>query len=214
MKGLSRLVPLSGVLVAVLGASLIALPSSPDSNASAAHVVTFFSDHRSSQLALAFIVWYAMLLTVIFAASLRTHLRRWGAPEGLVALGFIGSGVLAVAFSVSAGAVYSAADVPTKVSPAAEQALNVLQDDVFPAVFVGVAVLMLGFGLAIVRAEARVLPAWLGWLALVVALIAVIPIVSFVSLFGFLLWMLLAGVFLFLRQDSTVATQAVPATPV
>lgn len=215
MKGLGRLVPLSGLVVMVLGLALVPLPSSPDSAASAAKVVSFFSDHQKSQQALAFIVWYAMLLTVIFAASLRAHLRRSGASEGLVALGFLGSGVLAAAFSVAAGTVYAAADVPTTISPAAEQALNVLQDDVFPAVFVGVALLMLGYGLAIARAEAKLLPVWLGWLALIVALVAVIPPVSFVSLFGFLIWMLLASVLLFLRQDNSVsATEAAAASPV
>jgi hypothetical protein len=215
--GLGRLVPLSGLVVTVLGLVLIAVPASPDSSASAAKVVSFFSDHQKSQQALAFIVWYAMLFTVIFAASLRTHLRGSGATEGLVALGFLGSGVFALAFSVAAGSVYAAADVPTKISPAAEQALNVLQDDVFPAVFVGLALLMLGYGLAIVRAEAKLLPVWLGWFALIVALAAVIPPISFVSLVGFLVWMLVASVLLFLRQDkavSTVTSEPAAASPV
>jgi hypothetical protein len=213
VKRLIRLVPLSGVVVAIMGAALFATPSSPSSDASAAQVVLFFSDHRRSQQAIAFMVWYAMVLTVIFAASLRMHLLRSGAPEGVIALAFLGTGMFAVGFSVAAGVLFSAADVPTKISPAAEQALNVLQDDVFPVIFVGMVVMMLGWGLAFVRAEAKLLPVWLGWLALVCALVGVIPPISFFGLIGFLVWILVTAVLLFLRQDKVVATVTAESAP-
>jgi hypothetical protein len=211
--GWTRLVPLTGVVVVVLGAGLIALPASPSASASAAKAVSFFSEHRRSQEASAFVVWYAMLFTVVFAASVRKHLRDSGASDSLVALGFLGSGFFALAFSVAAGMLYAAADVPTKISPSAEQALNVVQDNVFPAVFVGLALAMLGYGLAIVRAQVKMLPAWLGWLALLVALAAVIPPASPVSLLGFLLWTLLTSVILFLRQGRAASAVTAPASP-
>lgn len=198
---LSRLAPLSGVVAVVLIlVAFFVLPTSPDVDASAAKAVSFFSEHRRSQLAIAFLVWYAMLFGVFFAACLRSYLRARGGPDGPVALGFIGMGFFALAFSLAAGVLYAAADVPTKISPAAEQALNMLQNDLFPATLVGVALFMFGNGLAIVRAQAKTLPTWLGWVALVIGLVAVVPPVSWFSLLGLLGWTLIVSILIYVRE--------------
>ena len=47
-------------------------------------------------------------------------------------LGFAGMIILATSACVIGGIDFAATDVPGKISPAAEQALNVLQNDVFP----------------------------------------------------------------------------------
>jgi len=212
MRGqLSRLAPLSGVVFAVLFLILFfAFPDSPDSDASAAKVVSFFTDHGDSQSALAFMLWYAMLFAVFFGAALRSYLRRRGGSDGLIALGFLGMGFFALATSILGGFLFAAADVPTKISPAAEQALNVLQDDLFAPVFVGVALCMIGNGLAIVLAEVKALPRWLGWVALLIGLVAIVPPVSFFSLFGLVGWALIVSVLVYLREGES-APAAAPA---
>jgi hypothetical protein len=194
---LSRLAPLSGlVFVGLLLVAFFALPSSPDSKASAAKAVSFFTAHRHSQFAVAFLVWYA----VIFGAALRSYLRSRGGSDMLINLSLIGMGFFAVAFSVAAGLLYAAADVPAKISPSAEQALNVLQNDVFPPIFVGIALFMLGAGLAVVRAAAKPLPTWLGWVALLIALVAVLPPISWFSVFGLLGWSLIVSILIYMRE--------------
>lgn len=202
MRGqLSRLAPLSGVLfVALLLVAFFALPSSPDSKASAAKAVSFFTAHRHSQFAIAFLVWYAMFFAVIFAAALRSYLRDRGSSETLINVAFLGMGFVALAFSIVAGLLYAAADVPTKISPSAEQALNVLQNDLFPPIFVGIALFMFGAGLAVVRAKPKPLPTWLGWVALLIALVAVVPPFSWFSLFGLWGWTLIVSILIYLRE--------------
>jgi hypothetical protein len=214
MRGrFARLAPLSGLVFVVLVViAFFAFPSSPNVGASAAKSVSFFAAHRRSQLAIAFFVWYAMLFAVIFGAVLRMHLRNRGGSGVPADLGFAGMVFFAVAFSVAAAFLYAAADVATKISPSAEQALNVLQNDIFPVFLVGIAILMLGNGLAIVRAREKPLPAWLGWVALVIALVAVVPFISFFAVFAFLIWMLIVSVLIFLRQGKTGSEQALVAS--
>ncbi|MGZ4416455.1 MAG: hypothetical protein ACXVRZ_19105 [Gaiellaceae bacterium] len=198
---MSRLAPLSGlVVVALIVVVIFFLPSSPSSDASAAKAVSFFTAHRHSQMAIAFLVWYAMFFAVIFGAALRSYLRNRGGSDTLVNLGFIGMGFLALAFSIAVALLYAAADVPAKISPSSEQALNVLQNDLFPPVFVGIALFMFGTGLAIVRATVKALPTWLGWFALLTGLVAVVPPFSWFSLFGLLVWMLIVSILIYLRE--------------
>lgn len=210
MRGqLSRLAPLSGlVVVALIVVVLFFLPNSPSSDASAAKAVSFFTAHRHSQMAIAFMVWYAMFFAVIFGAAVRSYLRSRGGSDMLINLGFIGIGFLALAFSIAAGLLFAAADVPTKISPSAEQALNVLQNDLFPPIFVGIALFMFGTGLAIVRATVKALPTWLGWVALVIALAAVVPPFSWFSLFGWLVWMLIVSILIYLREGKPTPAPA------
>jgi len=210
---LGRLAPLSGLIVVALGVVVIVLPSSPDSSASATKAVSFFADHRRSQLAIAFLVWYAMLFSVIFGAALRSYLRRRGGSDGPIAVGFLGMGFFAVAFSVAAAVLFAAADVPTKISPSAEQALNVLQNDVFPPVFVGLALFMFGNGLAIVRAQVKALPNWLGWAALLIGLVAAVPPISFFALLGWLVWTLITSVLVYLREGTSAQLPSSTPTP-
>jgi hypothetical protein len=196
---LGRLAPLSGVVFFVVTAvAVFATPSSPNSDASAAKAVSFFTSHRTSQLASAFLIWYAALFVVLFAASLRSYLRARAGSNGLVALGFAGGAVYALALSILAGFLYAAADVASKISPSAEQALNVLQNDMFPIVFVTTAVFMFGYGLAISRTDA--LPRWLGWIAILIAVIAAVPPVSFVAFLALPVWVLVVSVVVFLRE--------------
>ena len=112
--------------------------------------------------------------------------------------------VFAVGTATLAGLNYAAADVPDKITPAAEQTLNVLANDVFFAFFIGLGVFLLANGLAIVRS--KVLPRWLGWIAIVFGIIAVTPIGWFI-LFGLLGWTVVVSVLIFIRER-----QASPAT--
>jgi hypothetical protein len=213
MRGqLGRLAPLSGlVMVAVLLVAFFGLPSSPSSSASAAKAVSFFTTHRRSQLAIAFLVWYAVFFAVIFAAAVRSYLRSRGGSAMLLDVAFLGMGFFALAFAIAAGLLYAAADVATKISPSSEQALNVLQNDLFPPIFVGIALFMFGNGLAIVRAQVKALPTWLGWFALLIALVSVVPPISWFSLFGLFIWTLIVSILVFLREGGPVPALALEA---
>jgi hypothetical protein len=206
----SRLAPLSGlVFVGLIVAAFVVGGSTPDSNASAQHVVSWYEAHRHAQMASSFLVAYSVLFGLFFGAALRSYLRARGAAESLVALGFAGIVIFGVGAATLASLNFAAADVPGKISPTAEQALNVAQNDVFFAFLIGMGVWMLANGLAIAHGQA--LPRWLGWIALVFGVVAVTPIGWF-ALFGVLGWSLVVSVLMFLREGQRVAP-AVAAAP-
>lgn len=104
---------------------------------------------------------------------------------------------------------FAATDVPGKISPAAEQAPNVLQDNVFFALLVGAGIFLIGSGLAVVASGA--LPKWLGWVAVPLAVLAVTPLGWLVAIFALPVWALIVSVLMFIRQGATASAEAAPA---
>ncbi|MGZ4375792.1 MAG: hypothetical protein ACXVR9_13530 [Gaiellaceae bacterium] len=199
--------PVFGVLL-FLG--VIVGGNTPDANATPAHVVAYYASHQGSQQASCFLIAYALVFGLFFGGALRSYLRARSTGDGLIAVGFAGMAVLAAGAGVLAGINFAATDVPTKISPSAMQALNVLQNDVFFGLLIGTCVFLIGNGLAIVRSAAA-LPAWLGWVAALLGVVAVTPIGWIVLLFALPLWSLIVGVLMFLRQEAPAPTAA-PAT--
>lgn len=109
-----------------------------------------------------------------------------------------------------AGMNFAATDVPGKISPSAEQALNVLQNDVFFALLAGAGIFLVGNGLAIVAYAA--LPKWLGWVAVPLAIIAVTPLGSLVVIFALPVWSLVVTGLVFSRMSNAAARMVAPAT--
>ena len=206
-----RWAPLLGVPFAVLVlVGALVSGSTPNSDATAAHVVAWYHTHRSSVMASTFLLVYGVIIGVCFAAALRSHLRSRGAGDGPTILGFGGAIVLAVGVFVSAGLNFAAADVPLKISPASEQALNVLQNDVFFGLLAGAGLFLIGFGVAIL--STATIPRWLGWVAIPLAVISVTPIGWLVVIFALPIWVLIVSVLMFLRQQETGAAAPAPAT--
>ena len=208
MKGRwSRLAPLTGlVFVGLVVAAFAVSGNTPDSDASAQHVVSYYHSNRHSQIASDFLLAYAVIFGLFFGAALRSHLRARSKSDGLIALGFAGMIVFAIGTTTLAALDYAAADNPTKITPAAEQALNVLANDVFFAFLIGLGVFLLGNGIAIARTKA--LPRWLGWIAIVGAIVAVTPAGWFV-LFGLLGWTLVVSVLMFNSERRSSPTTTV-----
>jgi hypothetical protein len=212
-NGLGRWAPLTGVVFALLfffGALISG--NTPDSDASPQKVVSYYLGHRNGQHASFYLIAYSIVFGLFFAGALRAYLRARGSEDGLVAVGFAGMVVLGVSAAVVAGMSFAAADVPGKISPVAEQAVSVLSNDVFVGMLIGTCVFMIGFGLAIVRSAAVVLPRWLGWVALPLGVIAATPIGWFVLIFALPLWSLIVSVLMLIRQESSATSAAAPAT--
>ena len=209
---LIRLAPLTGLVFVVLFlVAIFATPSTPNSDASTEKVVTFFTAHRTGQMVTAFLFWYAVLFALFFATALRSYLRAHEGSDGLLMLGFVGMALFVISLAILAGLLYSAADVPSKITPAAEQALNVLQDDLFPPLLIGLAAFMFGNGLAIIQMKA--LPKWLGWVAILLGLGALVPPISWFAILGLPAWILIVSVLVYLRQGRpTVSVETHPAS--
>jgi hypothetical protein len=202
-----RWAPLLGVPFAVLVVvGALVSGSTPDSDATAAHVVAWYHTHRGSVMTSTFLLVYALIIGVCFAAALRSYFRARGAGDGPTILGFGGALTLAIGGMVASGLSFAAADVPLKISPAAEQALNVAQNDVFFALLAGGFLFFVGFGLAILSTAA--LPRWLGWVAIPLGVLAVTPIGWIAVIFALPLWVLIVSVLAFLRQGAASSTAA------
>lgn len=75
----------------------------------------------------------------------------------------------------------------------------------------GIAILLLCFGLAIVKSE--LLPKWLGWVDFPLALIALIPPIGLIAWVGTGIWTLVVSIAIWRRLASgTAAALAVPAS--
>lgn len=213
MDRLGRFAPLTGVAFVVLAViSIIASSSTPNSNASGLKVISFYEAHRSSQRLSDILLAVAFVFFVFFVASIYDYLR--SAPPvqtlALVALG--GSLMFAVGFAIFAGIDFSLADTPSKLTPAAARALNLINNDLVFPFAVGSIVFGVATGLAIVRS--RLLPAWIGWVVLVLGILAGTP-VGIVGLFGLLIWSAVVSILIYLRgARATAERPAVAPAPV
>jgi hypothetical protein len=212
-KDLGRWAPLTGVLFAVLlFVGVIFGPSTPDSDASAQRAVTFYVSHRNGQHVTFYLVAYALVFGIFFAGALSSYLRVRTNGDGVISVGFAGMIVLVGGTATLLGMSFAATDVPAKISPAAEQALNVLQNDVFLGMLIGTCAFLIGYGLAIVRSATAVLPRWLGWIALPLGIVAASPLGWFVLLFAVPIWSVIVSVLMLIRQAAPAPAAAAPVT--
>ncbi|HUK96464.1 MAG TPA: hypothetical protein VLV46_02325 [Gaiellaceae bacterium] len=197
-----RWAPLSGLVFAVLLALTIFVGgSTPDANASAAKVVAFYTKHHGSQSATAYFLAYGALFALIFAAALWGRLRREATSQGLLATGLVGGGVLAVGLGIVSSVGLAIVAEPGKISPAAEQSINVLSNQDFIPIFVGAVAFMIANGIAI--AQTAALPRWLGWVAILIGIVAAIPTIGFFALLAMIVWVAIVGILLCVRTPDT-----------
>jgi hypothetical protein len=198
---MKKLVPLSGVAaVAVIFAAFAVGGESPNADASLNEVVSFYTKNDSDQILAGVLLAYGALLFLIFSTTLAGVLRRAeGESGGASALSFAGGIIFAVGALLFAGIAFAAGDVPDKIDPAALQALNVLNSDLFFPMAVGTAAFFFGSGIGVVKTGA--LPKWLGWVAIVAGVVAITPVgFAAIPLLG--IWTLITSVMLAMRADS------------
>ena len=197
MGRLSRFSPLTGVIFAVLLVlSFLASPNSPGTDASGAQVIAFYKAHASSQKGWDTTFVLAVVFFLFFAGSLRKWLRRAPAAESQSAVMLVGAAMLTTGFTIFAGLDYTIADVPNSLDPAAAQALNAANNDVFFTVVAGGLVFGVASGLAILRGSQ--LPKWLGWVAIVIGLAIPTP-ADFPALMALAVWTVIVSVLMILR---------------
>ena len=193
MTQLSRLAPLTGVVYALLTLFAFGTASgAPSSSASGTKVIAFYESHRTSARASDTLWMLAFAFLILFAGTLRSHLRPKQSAEALSAVVLAGAAVFAAGAVVDFDFDFALAAVPSHLAPAAAQALNVLALNMQLAASAGGLVFGIASGLAILRGGS--LPRWLGWSAIVIGVIAATP-GFIVALVLFALWaaIVLAG---------------------
>jgi hypothetical protein len=206
---LARLWPLLGIVfVAILLANIAAGSGKPGSSDTGAQVIAYYSAHGTAQAVSSLLVVSSIVVGMCWFGGLRGYLRRTAAEESLAAIGFGGAVIFAVGGCMGVTLKVALSDVPSHLTPAAAQALNVLQNDanvvLIPA---GIAVLTLGYGIAMLRGG--LMPTWLGWLSIAIALVSVVaatgPIWPLALLAGGV-WVLIVSVVLYRRGDAVTVS--------
>jgi hypothetical protein len=190
-----QLLPLSGVAsVLLIVASFIVVGESPDLDAPAREVVSFYTDNDSSLQFGAALLALGAFFFMLFATTIASLLRRDPARGAVAAnFSFAGGIVFAVGATIFAGLAFTAGDAVDDVGPTTLQTLHVLEMDMFFTVAVGTAAFLLGSGVGALKSG--VLPSWLAWAAIVIGVIAITPL----GFFGFLalgIWTLIVSVML------------------
>lgn len=208
-----KLLPLSGIVfVAVLASAIVAVGgSTPDPDASAANVASFYEAHQGRQTAAALVLAAAVPFLVFFAVALAAALEPAEETAGRV------WGRVLVAGSVLAGATaalnaafhFALADAADNLSAGALQVLNVLDGDVWVAFNAGMGVMMLGAaGMLLSRPAVR---RWPAWTALALGIALFVPYADFFALLLTGLWIVVASIVLSRRTTGarrTLAPQA------
>ena len=165
---LARWAPLSGVLfvVLVLAGGPVLEGSTPGASAHSDAVIAFYSVHRSRERAGVFVLAFSFVAFLVFAAMLRSRMRRAPGGEGPAALVLAAATVLVAGQTIGEGVVYALAEAPGRLSAGAAQTLNLLANDLVVTSAVGFLAFGLATGFAILRTG--VLAGWLGWSAAVI----------------------------------------------
>lgn len=202
-----RLLPLSGAAFVVLAVAAIAGfgGDTPDGNATAAKVSSFYQAHQNRQQFAAFLLAASVPLLVFFGVYLAFTL--WPAQAGrrpywqAVLAG--GSVLAAAAFVMSAFVHFALADSADSVSAGTAQGLNVLDADTWIAFNSCLGVMMLGAGGSLIPRIGiyRVL----GWLALLFGVALLIPFADFFGLLLSGIWIIVVSVMLFRGPPTPVA---------
>ena len=211
---LSKWGPLSGALSALLVVVSLATGSgTPGGNKTGAQVIQWYTANHNQRAVSDLLAGLAMLFLVAFAAVLARYSRR---GERWIAGGALAGAVCAAVGLTSILGFDLVLATDTKdLTPASAQTLNLLQNDFFLPLVLGVALFAILGGLAVVAG--RILPAWMGWVLFAVGIVALVPPVSWFALLGTLVWVLAAGIWLTLQgppaveQELAAAGEQVPS---
>jgi hypothetical protein len=201
LGSLSRWAPMTGVAAAVLGvagSALLIYANAPGADATGQQVVAFYEGHGSTMVVAAYLMAFAFGFLVLFAGSLGGHVSRTSTSMTLGMLVPTTSVVLAVGQIAGASSSYALANVPSKLDPAAVQALNVMPNDFVLIAGAGLFLFGLTSGVAILRGAD--LPKWLGWVAILMAILEVSPVEGFAYIV-LVPWMVVVSILIVLRSN-------------
>jgi hypothetical protein len=196
-----RWLALCGVGAAVLFAvgTVLGGPS-PQDDASASKVVSYFRDHVTITRVGSLLLALAGVLVVLFAARLREVLQSGQPGRDVLSLAAFGGAVILAAGALLDAVVgFALVQAADHKFGAPAQTLNVMFNNDFFMVTGGIAVLLLATGISTVRRP--VLPRWLGWAAIVIGVLSLAGPAGFLGAILAIVWLLVVSIRLFVRKD-------------
>jgi hypothetical protein len=206
---LTRWGPLAGVLSAVtFVVSFMAGSSTPNSDQTGTQVISWYTAHHTSQMVSNLFAALAMALLVVFAVVLAGRARR---GERWIAAGPVAGAVcLAVGLTSTLGFNFVLALDTSHLTAASAQTLNLLQNDFFLPIGLGVVLFGILGGLSMVAG--RMLPAAMGWVLFALGVVALVPPVAWFCLLGTMLWVLIAGIWMTVRKPPVAQPEPAAAS--
>jgi hypothetical protein len=199
-----RLLALSGAafVVGAVAAIVVLGGNTPDSDASAAKVSSFYQAHQNRQNLAAFVLAASVPLLVFFGVSLTRAV--WPSQPGRRP---VWPGILAActvlaasAFALSAFTHFALADSADNVTAAVSQGLNALDADTWIAFNSCLGVMMFGAAGSLIPATDRY--RLMGWIALPLGIALLIPFADFFALLLTAIWIIVASVMLYRRAPA------------
>jgi hypothetical protein len=188
------------------------LGSSPSVKASPVKIVNYYSAHKTSVTAGVFVVVFAALAFSFFLAALRRALASSKADSGYLSQATLIGGAIYLGGLLLMDALnVSLVDAAHYHLQAAAQTLNILGNDDWVPVVVGLSIVALSTGIAALRGGA--LPRWLGWASIVLGILAVAGPVGGIAFLLAPVWTLAVGIVLMRRSGSPVPTVEDSAAP-
>lgn len=207
-----RFAPLTGaIFVVLLVIGFIPLGgNTPDTDASAAKIISFYNDHQTKEILAIIVVALAALFLALFAVAIRDYLRDTGGGEFWPTVALVGAAIGVAGLFVAGGMHFALVDGANlshnrTLSPDAMVALNALDNDNFIAFSVPLGIMLFGAGGAVLKGAA--LPKWMAWVAIVLGIIFFTPVGFFA--FGLTgIWIIVASVMMYRRTSAAAAATA------
>ena len=209
---LARLVPLAGVLFALLTfAGYSAIGPFPDTDASISKLTSFYAASHGGVATGGLLLGLAAIFLALFGTAVWARIQATDLHPVVAGAALVGTAMTAAAGLISAGAYSILGEIGDQqgLSPAALQAWHISGS---AGVVDGGSVILL-LAAATAGIAGRAFPRWLAWPALVLAILQLIPI----SPYGFyaslvvLLWTAVTGVVMVIRPVDGVPATAKPA---
>jgi hypothetical protein len=199
-----RRAPLAGVLFAVAFAvGFLASGDTPAVDAPGEEVIAHYDD-AGGILVSVLAAPIAAVGLLVFAGVLRDRLRARG-PEWLATVTFGGAAVYAAGLGLFATTQLALLDAADLGQPEVAQALNIVDNDNFMPVVLGLAVTLLATGWHAVTSHS--LPTWLGRTTLALGVLAVAGPAGIIAFLLFPLWVLVTAVTLLRQRPETITPQ-------
>ena len=180
----------------------------PPGDTSGTEVISYYEDNGTIGMVAAVMLALSAIPLLVFASAVRERLRV-ALPAGSVLPGLaFGAGVVGAAgFTAAASAHFAVADYADELDPAAAQAINAIDADLFLAFSTGIVAFVLALSLAALRSS--VLPAWTGWAGIALFVLSITP----AGVVGFplcVLWIAMCSVMLFRSGPNIIRSGWMP----
>jgi hypothetical protein len=204
----TRMGMLGGAYAVLFVIAYALIGNEPGTGATRQAVLTYFHAHRAAQTAAVFVLALAVVALTFFLASLRHTLSRTDEGRYLANVVTAGGAVYAVGLTSMGALTIALVDAAHYHLAGAAQTLNVLANDTWVPMVVGLSLLGLGTGVSVIRSAT--LPKWLGWASVGLGILALAGPAGGIAFLLSPVWALVTGIVIF-RRSNTAAVPSVPA---